>query len=103
MFERNSAEEQVTQLINVDYNVEGDELVIIPQETIEKSYGWVFFYNSKRYLQTNTFSDRVAGNGPIVFEKETGSIHRLGSHANPLQLIQEFEKGKHRKSGSTGK
>jgi hypothetical protein len=66
-------------------------LVIVGEKTIEKNYGWVFFYDSKTYLRTRKFSDRLAGNGPVVFEKESGLIHHLGSHAPPKELIRAFE------------
>jgi Immunity protein 35 len=94
MLDRATAIKKVTELINADFKVEGDELTIIPEETLEKDYGWVFFYNSSRYLRTGKFSDRVVGNGPIVFEKESGSIHMLGSHRDPKDLIRDYEVGR---------
>jgi Immunity protein 35 len=91
MFDRESAEAKLKELINADYHVAGDEVSIVPERTIEKNYGWIFFCESKKYLETGEFSHRLAGNGPVVFEKESGLVHHLGSHTHPQELIREFE------------
>lgn len=46
-------------------------------EIIEEPWCWVFFYNSAAYLETESFSDSLVGNGPIVVEKEDGDVHEL--------------------------
>lgn len=60
------------------------ELALVDRCTIEKSFGWVFFYQSKRYLGTGEFSDSLAGNAPIVVAKADGRIHETGT-AFPLE------------------
>jgi hypothetical protein len=55
------------------------KLVLLDTSTIEKSFGWVFFYQSKRYLETGEIKDALAGNAPIVVEKPDGRIHTLGT------------------------
>jgi immunity protein 35 of polymorphic toxin system len=66
----------------------GIEVVIIGSATIEKSYGWIFFYDSKEFLESGNFSDRLAGNAPIVVAKADGRIHTTGT-AYPLQHYLE--------------
>ena len=58
--------------------------VIMEEYTIEKEYGWIFFYNSRRFLETGDESAALFGNGPIVVENSNGSIHPLGT-LNPLE------------------
>lgn len=70
--------------LNAHYDVEDDELIIVKEETIEKPYGWVFFYNSRRYLETDDFSYALAGNGPAVFNRHKASIDYLGT-ALPIE------------------
>ncbi len=41
--------------------VHGDWLVIIQDRVIKKPYGWVFFYTSKKWLETRDPSDRITG------------------------------------------
>jgi hypothetical protein len=43
-FSRRQAESLVKAFLNEGFEVEGDELIILREKTIEKSYGWVFFF-----------------------------------------------------------
>jgi hypothetical protein len=51
-----------------------DELRIIPEETLERSFGWVFFYNSKAYLESGDESFLIAGNAPIIVDRRSMSM-----------------------------
>ncbi|WP_321818698.1 MULTISPECIES: YrhB domain-containing protein [unclassified Paraburkholderia] len=65
--------------------------VVMDDKTIEKSYGWVFIFNSKKYLETGNMLYALGGNGPIVVEKETGKIHQLGTALSLQNSIKQFE------------
>ena len=58
---------------------------------IRKPYGWIFFYNSRRYLETRSPLLALAGNGPVVVERH-GQLHQLGSAHAPDVTIAEFER-----------
>jgi len=79
----NSAVEAVNRLL-AERATPGDEWIIVEAETIERDFGWVFFYNSKRFIETGDFIYRLAGNGPVIFNKHTGAVEFYGS-ALPLQ------------------
>jgi hypothetical protein len=66
----------------------GDQWVVLEDKTIEKHFGWVFFYNSLRYVTTGNVIHRLAGNGPVFVNKITGSIDFFGS-TPPLDVILE--------------
>lgn len=68
-----------------NYNDAAGERVIVPEETIETPYGWVFFYVSEKYLETGDTSFLLVGAAPILVEKDTGSIQLL----NPSLLVDE--------------
>jgi hypothetical protein len=53
--------------------------VVIEDKTIENDECWVFFYTSKKHLETKEFRHRLIGNGPIIVDKYSGSIKFLGS------------------------
>ena len=73
-------------------SLEGDELVIIDEETIEKDFGWVFFYQSKKFLETENFSYCLAGNAPYIVNRFDGSFQITGT-ANKIEYyIKEYEK-----------
>jgi hypothetical protein len=61
-------------------------------KTVERSFGWVFFYNSKQFLDTRDIRFRLAGNGPIAVKRSSGELATLGTHKPAQALIDEFEK-----------
>jgi immunity protein 35 of polymorphic toxin system len=68
------------------------DLVIVDQNTIEFGTGWVFFYDSSRYLASGAISDALAGNAPLIVSKRDGSVHVTGT-AHPIEhYIGRFEK-----------
>ncbi len=59
--------------------------------TIEKPWGWVFFYNSQRYLETRDDQYQLFGNAPFIVNKLTGEIRGTGT-AKPIEFyISEYE------------
>lgn len=68
----------------------GCELALLEDSTIERSFGWVFFYDSARHMETGDFRDALAGNAPIVVTRADGRIHETGT-AHPLEhYLKEF-------------
>lgn len=70
--------------------VEGG-LVVVEEMTLTKRYGWVFFYNSRRYIETRDIFQAIAGNGPVVILADTGEVVALGSARRPEEEIAAFE------------
>ena len=69
-----------------------EELVIVDDHTIERSWGWVFFYTSRGWLDGN---ERYAlgGNAPLIVDRTDGSLHVTGT-AEPIEhYIRNYEKG----------
>ena len=59
--------------------------MIVEDSTIERPWGWVFFYESRRFLDTGDSSARFAGNAPIIVERETGELLDTGT-AHPVEF-----------------
>jgi len=55
----------------------GDEFNIVRHETVDAD-GWIFFYNSKEFIETGNPSSALAGNGPIFVDRN-GVLEILGS------------------------
>ena len=64
------------------------KLVLLKNETIEREFGWIFFYQSERYLEKGNFSDILAGNAPLVVTRSDGRLHETGT-AYPLEHYLE--------------
>jgi len=72
----------------------GIELALLDDQTLERDFCWVFFYNSQRYLESRDFRDMLAGNAPIVVTKIDGRIHVTGTGQPLEQYLQKFESTK---------
>ena len=69
----------------------GLELVLLDHRTLEFGSGWVFFYDSRKHLESRSLRDALAGNAPVIVSKVDGSIHVTGT-SHPVQhYIEEFE------------
>ena len=67
------------------------ELVILIESIIERDWGWVFFYNSSRFMETGNISDALADNAPYIVNRSTGEIQAAGT-AHPIEYyINKYE------------
>ncbi|MEG4477747.1 YrhB domain-containing protein [Microcoleus sp. M2_C2] len=55
------------------------ELAIVASATLERPFGWVFFYESREYLDTGAASSRLAGNAPFFVNRLTGEVVAAGT------------------------
>ena len=76
----------------------GVTLKLIDSETIEKPFGWVFFYNSQKYLETGELREMLAGNAPFIVDKSNGEIQETGT-AKPIDEYISDIGSKDRKNG----
>lgn len=67
------------------------EIVVIDRLTIERPWGWVFFYNTRAFVETGELVHALVGNAPIFVERETGRVSTAGT-ACPLDVyLERFE------------
>lgn len=92
MLNQQEAKLRVLAFLNQGCYASQDSIIILDEVTIKRPYGWIFFYQSQKFLETGNFSEMLVGNGPIVIEKANGTIHSLGSGYYKLEdEIREFE------------
>jgi hypothetical protein len=75
-----------------DWLLPDDEIIILDKETIEKPWGWVFFYGSKKWIETNDIKYAIAGNAPIIVEKQTARLIPTGTAKRAEYYIEKYEK-----------
>jgi hypothetical protein len=64
--------------------------VLLDQHTIARPYGWVFFYQSERYLLGDE-GGQLFGNSPMLITRIDGAVHLLGT-AGPIgDLLRAWE------------
>ncbi len=93
MMMKQDAQRLVYENINEDdpYWPDKPEFVILEDETTEKDYGWVFFYQSRNYLETESFIDSLVGNAPYIVNKHTGELFVTGTAKPVEEYIEEYE------------
>ncbi len=70
---------------------DGSELALMEEKTVEREFGWVFFYTTKRYLQTRDPNHLKPGNAPLVVERADGRTDYLGTSVPPPVAIELYE------------
>jgi hypothetical protein len=68
-----------------------DELVVFEEATIEKTWGWVFFYGSRMWRETHEIKYAIAGNAPVLVEKDTGKLIPTGTARRTEHYIERYE------------
>ena len=67
------------------------DLVVVDEDTIEKDWGWVFFYTSQRYLETRNITEAIAGNPPYIVNRHTGEVRVTGTGQPTEHYIAQYE------------
>ena len=90
MLTREEAEEIALQQIRSA--CEDLDVAIDARYTIEKSYGWVFFWNTKKFIETDDNTYALFGNAPVIVNKEDRSVHFTGTGEPIEDLIRAYER-----------
>ena len=68
------------------------ELGLVEEATIEGDFGWVFFWTTRAYLETEDDRYALVGNAPILISRRDGSLHLTGA-AYPIEVfIENFKR-----------
>ena len=68
-----------------------EEMVLYESATIERPFGWVFFYNSKSFIDTGNIGDDAVGNAPIIVDRRDGSVHVTGTAAPLERYLDRYQ------------
>lgn len=94
MITKAEAQKIVVQMLTEMQKRGWEEVVLDERLTREEDFGWIFFYNSKEFFETGDSNFALAGNSPLIVDKETGQIHKTGT-AQPLEFyIEAFRRKK---------
>lgn len=64
---------------------------IVDDSTIERSWGWVFFYRSSEDLRPENVSATLAGNAPYMVNRHTGEVIVTGTAWPTQKYIDDYE------------
>lgn len=66
------------------------EIAIIDEKTIERDFGWVFFYNSIAFLREGNEGARLFGNAPVIVSR-SGRVSRTHTALPTSMYIRAYE------------
>ena len=92
MIDKETARKLVSDRLQATNQRDGLDLIVIDDQTIEEDFGWIFFYSSKRYLETHDIRYAVAGNAPMIVDRRDGSIHFTGTAEPTEKYIERYKK-----------
>jgi hypothetical protein len=70
---------------------EEDANVILEEQTLDKGFYFVFFYESRHYLETGNLRDKLYGSTALIVEKDNGAFTELGAGRSVESQLQHFE------------
>jgi hypothetical protein len=56
------------------------DVMLLPEKTAAFDVGWVFYYQSVRFLETGSPSDSLAGNAPLFVARADGRTFFVSTH-----------------------
>ena len=72
----------------------GEDVVLDERRTVEWPTLYAFVYNSRDYVERSDELAVLAGNGPLIVDRETGELHECGS-AHPVDhYVREYERSR---------
>ena len=92
MIDKETAKRLALEQITQTWNIADAQPVILDEATIERDFGWVFFYDSSKHIETGDFSDALAGNAPVIVNKHDGLLHVTGTYKPVLEFIEAYER-----------
>ncbi len=75
-----------------NYRNPNTQLAILNEKTEEYEFGWVFYYNSVKYIETGDFRDALGGNAPLIVNRFNGEIIETGTAQAPKYYINNYVK-----------
>jgi hypothetical protein len=77
------------------------DFVIMEKQTVERPFGWVFFYAPRQYVLTGDRDFLVPGAAPLVVHRADGSTEHLATSIPPARAIEIYEKRWREKQSET--
>jgi Immunity protein 35 len=92
MLDLESAKLIVLTYLNSRNTVQGDTLAIREDFIVEKEYGWIFSYDSSKFIETGEFRYRRVANFPILIFKDNGEMFPVNIYSDLESIITEHNK-----------
>jgi hypothetical protein len=69
--------------------IEPDDGLVLGK-SVEFDEGWLFYFTSRKYLETRDILYRPIGAGPVIVGRENGEVYQGGSGYTEEEWINQF-------------
>jgi hypothetical protein len=59
----------------------------------EHDFGWVFCYNTRRFIENGDMNFALGGNGALIVDREDGGLYITGTARSLEYYLDEYRKG----------
>jgi hypothetical protein len=87
--DRAAAEQIAREAIRTQAAPDAD-VVVMTEHTLERPVGWVFFYNTRAFVETGDFSQSLIGNAPVLVDRCDGSVHFIATSRPVEDAVAEY-------------
>ncbi len=67
-------------------------LQILAEITGEYDFGWVFYYNSAKFIETGDSREALLGNAPLIINKESAELVVTGTAHDTSYYVNNYIK-----------
>jgi hypothetical protein len=67
--------------------------------TTEFNFGWIFYWNSRRFLETGDRRHALHGNTPFIVDRRNGSVYPIGTGSALHPTIRAFADAWNQRAG----
>jgi ribosomal protein L7/L12 len=83
--------EEAQNLIRDKVLLKLEDCALMEESTQEFDFGWAFFYQSKKYIESRDFKDMYVGQGPVIVDKHSGEFFETGSSKSTEDYLDAFK------------
>jgi hypothetical protein len=62
-------------------------------QMVEHDFGWVIFYDTKEYLETQDIKYALAGNAPLILDRNDWQLYVTGSAHSVEYYVDQYRQG----------
>src|SRR5262245_52751651 len=88
---KREAEERAAALLKIA-RAPGSDPAIVASKTTRAPFGWICFYESRKYLETGEARYALAGNGPIVVNGHDGTAVMLSPLVSLSEQVEQYRR-----------
>ena len=81
---------QANKILNLTN--ERDEVILCESHTVERPEGWVFYYDSRGFLETGDVNSMLMGNAPIFVDRQNGEANVINGALPVDQALERLHR-----------